>query len=149
MRDKFQVEVPLGRRYIGSEDKNRAAPLDRQDLLIAQETYGKEKYWKAWTRGGQGARKGFGGRHQMGCPERVWSIGKLSKVFLGTLIMFRVRHKGKESLRREEAWSDWCSGWSLSCRAHATPAHCWMGSGEERRCRHYSDLTSRYCQDSK
>ena len=38
MRDKFQVDVPLGRRYIGSGDQNRAAALDRQDLLIAQKT---------------------------------------------------------------------------------------------------------------
>ena len=37
MRDKFQVDVPLGRRYIGSGEQNRAAALDRQDLHIAQE----------------------------------------------------------------------------------------------------------------
>ena len=36
MRDKFQVDVPLGRRYIGSGDENRAAALDRQDLLIGK-----------------------------------------------------------------------------------------------------------------
>ena len=146
MRDKFQVEVPLGRRYIGSGDQNRAAALDRQDLLIAQETWEKKNIERREAEEDREQGKHLEGDKTENSPSVNWAKSFLA---LESCLDWGTREWSLKEEKRPDQAGAQADHWAAELTQLPLIAGWVLVKRGDGRCRNYSDLTSRYCQDSK